>query len=200
MTKVLLLIGSPQAADKSASTQAAEYFVKKYQEAHAGVEVETVRIADLGEIRFTSSILAGQPTEADMEILGNRKALLEKYKVADKIVLAAPMWNYGLPGTVKEAIDTFCAAGETFNYLHEPDAEGNISVSLLPGKKLLFIQAMGGQHKGTPGDIAFAQVSSLFKFIGTKDITYVAVENVAIPGVDALANAQAELDTLVDTF
>lgn len=200
MEKILVLIGSPQFADKSFSTQATHYFMDTYKAAHSDVEFDIVRVADLPEIRFTPTILAGEPTESDMQILANRTALLEKYKAADKIILATPMWDFGLPGTVKEVLDAFCVAGETFKYLDAPDAEGNISTSLMPAKKILFIQAMGGQHKGTAGDLGYAQVKALLSFIGNRELEYVAVENVAIPNVDALANAKIELDEVVRRF
>jgi len=200
MENILVLIGSPQFADKSVSTQAANYFMEEYQKSHADVTFDVVRVADLPEIRFTSTILAGEPTEADMAILANREELLEKYSKADKIIVATPMWDFSLPGTVKEVLDTFCVAGKTFKYLDAPDADGNIVASLVPAKKVLVIQAMGGQHKGTANDLGFMQVQSILGFIGNKEIDYVAVENVAIPNVDSLATANTELKALAGQF
>jgi len=200
MENILVLIGSPQFADKSVSTQAANYFMEEYQKSHADVTFDVVRVADLPEIRFTSTILAGEPTEADMAILANREELLEKYSKADKIIVATPMWDFSLPGTVKEVLDTFCVAGKTFKYLDAPDADGNIVASLVPAKKVLVIQAMGGQHKGTANDLGFMQVQSILGFIGNKEIEYVAVENVAIPNVDSLATANTELKALAGQF
>jgi FMN-dependent NADH-azoreductase len=200
MENILILIGSPQFADKSVSTQAANYFVEEYKKGNAEANFDVVNVSELPEIRFTSTILAGEPTEADMAILANRTELMEKYLKADKIVIATPMWDFSLPGTVKEALDTFCVAGKTFRYLEAPDADGNIVEALTPAKKILVIQAMGGAHKGTENDLGFKQIQSILGFIGNKDIQYVAVENVAIPDVDSLAIAKTELQALATQF
>jgi len=200
MENILVIIGSPQFADKSISTQAANYFMDEYQKIHADVSFDIVRVGDLPEIRFTPTILAGEPTEEDMVILANRGDLLAKYQKADKIVIATPMWDFSLPGSVKEVLDAFCVAGKTFRYLEAPDADGNIVESLMPPKKVLIIQAMGGQHKGTDRDVSFMQIEKILNFLGNKEISYVAVENVAIPGVDALGTAKKELDVVASKF
>jgi len=200
MENILILIGSPQFAEKSASTQAANYFMEEYKKENADVTFDVVRLGDLPEIRLTSTILAGEPTEADMAILANREEMLQKYTKADKVVVATPMWDFSLPGHVKDALSTFCVAGKTFRYLETPAEDGSIVESLFPAKKVLVIQAMGGSHKDTERDLGFKQIKQMLQFIGNKEIEYVAVENVAIPDVDSMTIAKAELQTLAAQF
>lgn len=200
MAKVLVLLGSPSDATVSASSQVAMHFVEKYKQTNPNDEVEIVNISENKVSSFTKTILSGTPTAEDFVALEARGAVLAKFKAADKIVLAAPMWNYSLPGFVKEYIDCFFVAGETFKYLDQPDENGSIVKGLAAGKKMLFIQSMGGVHKGTEGDIGYKQITQMFDFIGINDVTYVAVQGAAIPGMTAVETAASEVDAIVSTF
>ncbi|MGL5042189.1 MAG: NAD(P)H-dependent oxidoreductase [Culicoidibacterales bacterium] len=200
MTKLLVLLGSPMAPDSSNSAKAAMHFVEEYRKANPEDEVEIVKIFDNKVSTLSPTVLMGSPVEADMENLAKRAAVLAKFKTAQKVVLAAPMWNFSLPGYVKEYIDCFFVAGETFKYLSEPDENGKIVAGLAAGKKVLHIQATGGFHKGTQADIGRAMIKQMFDFIGIDHVDYVAVEGAAIPGMLTLDSAKAELTELANKF
>ncbi len=200
MAKVLVLLGSPLDATVSVGSQVAMNFVEKYKQANPSDEVEIVNISENKVPSFTKTILSGTPTAEDFVALETRGAVLAKFKSADKIVLATPMWNFSLPGFVKEYIDCFFVAGETFKYLDQPDENGSIVKGLAAGKKVLFIQAMGGAHKGTEGDIGYKMISQMFAFIGINDVAYIAVQGAAIPGMTPVETALPEVDAIVSTF
>lgn len=200
MAKVLVLLGSPSDATVSASSQVAMNFVEKYKQANPSDEVEIVNISENKAPTLTKTILSGTPTAEDFVALETRGAVLAKFKAADKIVLATPMWDFSLPGFVKEYIDCFFVAGETFKYLEQPDENGNIVKGLATGKKMLFIQSMGGVHKGTEGDIGYKMISQMFNFLGINDVTYVAVQGANIPGMTPVETAMSEVDAIVSTF
>lgn len=199
MANVIIYLGSPKVESESVSTQVALYFKEKYQAAHPNDDVKVVKVSDLEIPTFTGTILSGQPTEADMQVLAKRGERLAEFKWADKIVLASPMWDFSLPGFVKELLDCFCVVGETFKYLDAPDENGHIVKALTSGKKMLFIQATGGMHKGKPTDLGYPLVSTIFNFIGVADQTYVAAEG-ANMGIDAVGKAKNEIDQLVQNF
>ncbi|MFV0393142.1 MAG: NAD(P)H-dependent oxidoreductase [Coprobacillaceae bacterium] len=181
MNNVLTIIGSVQPHEKSDSTKVLQAFVDAYKEKNES-SVETIDVATMKDIRFTRTLMDGKLTDQDYKIVENRKSYLEAFKRADVIVLASPMWNFGLPGEVKEIIDTFAVSGETFKYLDKPNEDGSIVQALTSGKKLVFIQAMGGMNVG-PNDISYALVKQLFGFIGVTDMEYLPIQATDIPGM-----------------
>lgn len=199
MKKVLTLIGSIQPQKRSVSTRVLEAFVKAYKAKHNDDTIETIDISELKDIALTRSIMSGNPTENDQKILVNRKELLEKFKDSDIIVLSSPMWNFGIPGQVKECIDTFAVAGETFRYLDAPNEKGEIVEALTSGKKLVYIEAMGGMNVG-PNDIAYLQVKNLFGFIGVEDITYLPIQATNIPGMSEEEKVLSKMDEVVSSL
>ncbi|GBU10904.1 FMN-dependent NADH-azoreductase [Erysipelotrichaceae bacterium] len=198
MTKVLVLLGSPAPASNSAA--AANYFIEAYSKNNPEAEIEIVRVVDNQVGTFTTTILSGKPTAEDMEVLGQRTAILEKYMAADKVILATPMWNFSLPGFFKEYIDCFFVAGKTFKYLAEPNERGNLNEGLLATKAIMHIQAMGGSHVGSPRDIGHAQIRQMFEFLDLVDMVYVPIEGTNIPGASTLDIAKEKLSELAKTF
>lgn len=199
MKNVLVLIGSIQPHEKSVSTKVLQAFMDAYKENHKDDAVEIVDVAEINNIAFTRTLMAGKLTENDGKVLENRQALLNKFMKADLIVLASPMWNYGLPGQVKEIIDTFAVAGTTFRYLDKPNANGSIIEALTTGKKLVFIQAMGGMNTGE-NDISYLQVKQLFGFIGVIDVSYIPIQATNIPGMSEEEKAITEVKALATTL
>jgi multimeric flavodoxin WrbA len=60
------------------------------------------------------------------------------------IVLGLPMYNFGVPSTLKAYFDHVAGAGVTFRYTERE------SVGLLTGKKAYIFAARGGNYVGTP--------------------------------------------------
>jgi FMN-dependent NADH-azoreductase len=183
MSNVLVILGSLNAVEGSASTKVANSFLEAYKTQNPKATIEIVDATEVRDVALTKNIIAGNISEYEQTVIANRNALLEQFEAADLVVIATPMFNFGLPGGVKEVIDTFVVAGKTFKYLDAPDEDGNVSVGLTAGKKAVFIQAMGGFNVG-PEDISFAQIKQMFKFIGVEDVSYIPVQGTAIPGME----------------
>lgn len=199
MSNLLVVYGSPKQQDTSASGKLATAFVNAYKEANPTHEVVEVIPAELGWIELTKTIFAGTPTDADNAIFATRAEILEQIKKADKVVIATPMWDFAIPGSLKSYLDAWCVAGETFRYLDAPKEDGSIQEGLVDAKAL-FIQSMGGMHVGTPDDISYAQVSRLLQFIGVEDLTYVAAQAVDMPEHSTFEKAMEELVALAPAF
>jgi FMN-dependent NADH-azoreductase len=120
--------------------------------------------------------------------------LIGELQVADIIVLGLPMYNFGIPSTLKAWIDHVARAGITFQYT-ENGPEG-----LLKGKKAYVIAARGGLYEGSAADTQTPYIKTILGFMGITDVTMVAAEGLNM-GDDAkaasLAKAQGELDQLV---
>jgi FMN-dependent NADH-azoreductase len=197
MSNVLVILGSLNKAENSASTKVAHAFLDAYKAKNSDATVETIDAVEVRDLALTKNIIAGQIGEYEQNVLAQRGAFLEKFKVADLIVIATPMFNFGLPGQVKEVIDTFAVAGETFKYLDAPDADGNVSVGLTEGKKVVLVEAMGGFNAGSK-DTALNQIELLFNFIGVKDISYIPVQGTAVPGMEETESRIAEARELAE--
>lgn len=122
-------------------------------------------------------------------------ALIEEIRQADIIVLGLPMYNFGIPSTLKAYFDHIARAGVTFRYTDNGPA------GLLTGKKAYVFAARGGIYAGTPLDTQTAYVRDFLRFIGIADVEFVYAEGLNM-GEDskqvALANAQAAVRQLIE--
>ena len=83
---------------------------------------------------------------------------------ADVIIIGTPMWNFGIPSSLKAWIDHIVRAGRTFKY------GANGSESLLPaGKKVIIVSSRGGVYSDGPMksmDYQETYLKAIFGFIG----------------------------------
>src|SRR3979411_2911288 len=114
-------------------------------------------------------------------------ALVDELAAADVLVLAVPMYNFGLPSSLKAWIDHIVRPGRTFSY-SEKGPEG-----LLKGKKAVVVVARGGAYSEGPAqqlDFQESYLRAVLGFIGITNVHVVRVEGVAM-GEEALKNAMA---------
>ena len=134
-------------------------------------------------------------TPAQKEIVAYSDQLIGELKQADVIVLGLPMYNFGVPSTLKAYFDHVARAGVTFRYT------GNGPVGLLTGKKAYAFAARGGLYAGTPRDTQTAYVRDFLAFLGITDVEFVYAEGLAIGETQrqaALASARSRIENLID--
>ena len=120
--------------------------------------------------------------------------LINELKQADVIVLGLPMYNFGVPSTLKAYFDHIARAGVTFSYTEKGP------VGLLTGKKAYVFAARGGIYAGTPRDTQTAYVRDFLAFLGITDVEFVYAEGLAIGEASktaSLAKARESLHNLV---
>jgi len=123
--------------------------------------------------------------------------LIGELKQADVIVLGLPMYNFGVPSTLKAYFDHIARAGVTFRYTEKGP------VGLLTGKKAYVFAARGGMYQGTPRDTQSAYVRDFLAFLGITDVEFVYAEGLAIGDASreaALAKAGESIARLVPAF
>lgn len=116
--------------------------------------------------------------------------LIAELRDADVIVLGLPMYNLGIPSTLKAYFDHVARAGVTFRYTSD-GAEG-----LLTGKKAYVLATRGGYYQGTAMDTQEPYVRLFLGFIGITDVEFVYAENLARGGdkpVKSLEEAHASI-------
>ena len=120
-------------------------------------------------------------------------ALIDELKAADTIVIGAPMYNFGIPSTLKAWFDHVLRAGVTFRYT-DAGPEG-----LLKGKRVIVVESRGGLYSEGPAqpmDFAGAAPAHVLGFIGITDVTFVRAEKLGYgpeAREEAISDAHAEL-------
>lgn len=153
---------------------------------------------------LTTANLAGvrgtPATEEELAARALSDELIGELRAADTIVIAAPMYNFSVPTSLRAWFDFVLRAGETFRY-SEAGPEG-----LLKGKKVIVLTSRGGLYSEGPGAAADFQepyLRHLLGFIGITDVTFVHAEKIGY-GPEAreaaIAGAKAEIAKIARNF
>jgi FMN-dependent NADH-azoreductase len=116
-----------------------------------------------------------QRTAEQRKLLAKSDELIDELLSADEIVIGSPMWNFGVPASMKAYIDLVARAGKTFRYGESGP------VGFLQGKRLVVITARGGSYIGSSPaakwDLQEPYLRQVFQFLGMTDIRFVHAEN-----------------------
>lgn len=127
---------------------------------------------------------AEQRSDTQREAVRLSDELVAELFAADIVVIGVPMYNFGIPSTLKAYIDHIARAGITFRYTSD-GAEG-----LVKGKKAYIVAARGGAYSGTPADTQTAYLRTFLGFIGIEDVTFIYAEGLNM-GDEAKARGES---------
>ena len=136
---------------------------------------------------------ASERTVEQQRHVAESDALIEELRQADVLVLGVPMYNFGVPSTLKAYFDHVARAGVTFRYT----AEG--PVGLLTGKRAFVFATRGGRYAGTDADLQSAFLRRFLGFIGIHDVEFIYAEGLSLgpeQREQALAAALERIDQL----
>lgn len=120
--------------------------------------------------------------------------LIDELKSADTLVLAAPIYNFGVPATLKQWIDSICRAGISFKYTEQGP------VGLLGVKQAFIITASGGTPIGSKMDFASGYLEHICNFIGITDVFHIDVSGSKGTPEQVIAGAKKQVDILMSTL
>lgn len=190
-----LLITSSLNGDDSVSTQLSNQLLDTLSQ---NLEVN-VSVRDLAELKLPHltqeemvawSTAAEQRTPEQATLAAISDGLVEELEQADFIVLAVPMYNFGIPSSLKAYFDRVARAGVTFKYTEQGP------VGLLTDKPVAVVCARGGNYRNTPADSQTPYLISMLGFIGYSDVHFVFAEGLATADKDAgLDKAAQEINT-----
>ena len=129
-------------------------------------------------------------SDAQREHLALSDELVGELQAADALVLAVPVYNFGVPAAMKAWIDLIARARETFRYSE------NGPVGLLEGKKAYVVIASGGTGVGSDIDFASGYLKHILGFVGITDVTLIAADRLMIAPDESLASARAAIAEL----
>lgn len=165
----LLHIDSSILGENSVSRQLSAASVANWRQRDPRIEVEYRDLTAEPLPHLSGASLAkADPAEAEAA-----ERTMQQFLDADVIVIGAPMYNFGIPSTLKAWIDRVAVAGRTFRYT-EKGPEG-----LAGGKKLVVAGAFGGIHAGSPTDFVEPYLRQVFGFLGITDIEFVRADGIA---------------------
>jgi len=116
----------------------------------------------------------GERTPEQQAVVDDSDALIDELKRADVIVLGLPMYNFGVPSTLKAYFDHIARAGATFRYTEQGP------VGLLTGKQAYVFATRGGFYSGTEADTQTPFVRQFLGFLGITDVEFVYAEGLAV--------------------
>ena len=195
----LLQLNSSIFSSGGQSTQLADQFVNAWQANEPDAQVIVRDLAhDAIPHLDAQRVLAffAQPetrTPEQQAYVAESDALIEEIKQARIIVIGLPMYNFGIPSTLKAYFDQIARAGVTFRYT-ENGPEG-----LLTGKKVYVFAARGGIYAGTPLDSQTNYVRDFLGFLGMDNTEFVYAEGLNMGETAkeaALAGAKLRLTAL----
>ena len=176
----VLNINSSLHGQQGQSSQLAREYVAGWQGAHPQARIITRDLAaqplpHLDAERFGAfATPADKRTPSQAALVAESDALIAELKAADLIVLGLPMYNFGVPSTLKAYFDHVARAGLTFRYTDQ-GPEG-----LLRNKRAVVIATRGGQYAGTPKDTQSSYVRDFLAFLGIRDVDFVYAEGLAM--------------------
>lgn len=129
---------------------------------------------------------------AQREALAVSDALVAELAAADVLVIATPVYNFGVPASLKAWIDQVARARLTFRYTeHGPEG-------LLRGKKAYVLVATGGTEVGGAIDFATPWLTFVLGFLGIKDVEVIAADRGNLRGDAARAAAATRVAEVVE--
>ena len=182
----LLHIDSSALGSHSVTRELTGAIVARWQAQVRGLEIAS-RDLDRDPVpHLVGQVLAG----TDELERARGEAVLQQFLDADVIVLGAPMYNFGIPSSLKAWIDRVAVNGRTFRYTaHGPEG-------LARGKRVVIATAAGGLHAGQPSDFVEPYLRQVFGFLGITDIDVVRADGIGLSPehrAAAIANALEHL-------
>ena len=193
MNKLLKITSSTRGTD-SYSNQLADAFETKWKSKNNEGEVIVRDLTQTTLPHVTQAFIEAMYTPLESrdervhETLALSDELIGELREADTILLALPMYNFGVPSAVKAYIDQISRVGETFSM------DENGFTGLLTGKKLVICSAYGADFTEMRAmDFVEPYLKSLFGFLGFTDITYFTLEGTTMFSAEELEKKKALL-------
>lgn len=200
----ILAIRSSLSSENSISNQLVDQTVAALLQSapHGQVVLRDLAVSSIPHL--DADALAGIRGEPASEAQAAARALSEKLvselKAADVLVIGAPMYNFGIPTSLKSWFDYVLHPGITFQY-SSAGPKG-----LLTGKRAIVVLSRGGFFSDGPAKSMDSQephLRTLLWFMGITDVTFVLAERLASGAQaqeSALASAASQISQAVENL
>ncbi|KZZ54304.1 FMN-dependent NADH-azoreductase, partial [Oleiphilus sp. HI0122] len=152
MSLNILSLSASVQGDQSTSRMLANELITKLTE-KAGAAKVSERDVSNNDIALVTGAHVGafytpaeERSDEQNALLEQSDALLAELKEANTLVVATPMYNFGIPASLKAWVDMICRVGETFRYT-ENGPEGLLNIDTM-----YLVVATGGAPVGSAVD------------------------------------------------
>jgi FMN-dependent NADH-azoreductase len=193
MAKILNIISSPRGVE-SETIKLATAIIEKLKANDPSAVVHEMDLTKDPYPHLGSAEIAAFFTPVEVRSSEQNKILIlsdeavSTLQNADIIVIGAPLYNFGIPSTLKSWIDHISRVGKTFRY-SDQGAEG-----LVKGKKVYIAMSSGAVYSEgfyQPYDFVSPYLRTMLGFLGMTDLTIFRIEGVNIPGLKETALQKA---------
>lgn len=190
----ILRIDSSARRDGSVSRDLADLYIDSVAEARP-VRVQTRDVSGGLPVINQDWIAATFTPEPDRTAdhhaaLAGSDRLVEELEASELIVISTPIYNFGIPASLKLWIDQIARAGRTFRYTE------NGPVGLLNGKRVVILAASGGTQVGSDIDFATPYLRHVLGFLGISDVDIIAADQLMASGPDKVQLTKQRIRTL----
>ena len=178
-TQTLLQLTASLFSENGQSSRLADAFVARWRQANPGGQVIVRDLArdpvpHLNAERFGAFLARPEARTLRQDaFVAYSDGLIEELRRADVIVIGLPMYNFGVPSTLKAYFDHVARAGVTFRYTEKG------AVGLLRGKMAYVFATRGGKYAGTGLDLETGFVRQFLAFVGIEDVEFIYAEGLA---------------------
>jgi FMN-dependent NADH-azoreductase len=144
----------------------------------------------------TGAIRQPQDTHDDAmkAAFAGERAVFDEFIASDLVIIGAPMYNFGIPSSLKAWIDRLGVPGHSFGYSEKGP------VGLAGGRRVIVASSRGGQYElGGAAEHQETYLRDFFGFIGIRDVEFIRAEKIGFgpeARAAAIAAAQEEIAKL----
>lgn len=129
-------------------------------------------------------------SEREQSIVEFSDNLIAEIRNADIVTIGLPMYNLGIPSTLKAYFDHISRAGITFQYTDQGPK------GLLEDKPVYILAARGGIYSGTQADSQTGYMKTFLNFLGLNSVYFIYAEGLNVSDIgreEALRQAEARI-------
>ena len=172
----VLKINSSAAKKTSISRAEVDLIISKLLIKHSNAEVIERNVAydnlAFPDDTFLEAIFhRGELNEEQQKATKLSDGLVDELMASDILVIGAPMYNFGIPASLKAYFDLLARAGKTYQY-----NEQGYPVGLVKNKKAIVVITTGGVSLGSPLDFSKNYIAAFLDFLGIKDIEFIELD------------------------
>lgn len=187
MSKKILNIVTSLNGDASFSSKLSNAVLEQLAVTYPDSEVHTRNLAQeplphLDAAKFAAAVTPeDQRTAVHKEAVQPSDTAIREVQDTDIVVIGVPIYNFGIPSTLKAWIDHVSRAGVTFSYT-ENGFEGQLKNKIV----YLAIASGGVFSEGPlqPYDFTENYLRAVLGFLGMTDVRAFRVEGLSVPGPD----------------
>jgi FMN-dependent NADH-azoreductase len=195
MANLLAVKAHPLTKEASRSVLALETFLTSYRKNHPNDEIEILDVYQEMIPEIDEEVLLGwaalrrgtsfeELTEEQRQKIAILNQLSAQFLLADKVVIANPLWNLSVPPRLKAWVDAINIAGKTFKYTVDGPQ------SLINAKKIAHIQSSGSFYEGMDvAAVTSRYIETIFSYF--MDVT--EIDSILIEGIDHHPERSEEL-------